>query len=359
MFCKLDFPTHSGQQAKHGGIGKARMATASERASFAVFDARLVPGRMAPVPTVDIDLDQPPEQRWAWVSSYQLHFQSARNLVLGHFGVAPDSPTPLYVRAAARVLLAAVPATFRAELDACAAACGVSSGELALLNYLYEIAAKCSSFIVERPDGRPLHARTLDWPGCAVLCACTVRVRFKRSGAVLYESVTWPGYLGVLTACAPGRFSVSVNFRAEEKTASSWAPSGPVASTVAEGMRRVKAMLATLSGTVRSVGFAVRDLLEATPLVNFEGAVDALSTVRLVAPVYLTICGIHPGEGATLIRGPAGTHLCPHHPCRFEMRTCVSQNPVPFRSALCCSHVHTRPALPTHTHIARALTCTA
>jgi hypothetical protein len=57
--------------------------------------------------------------------------------------------------------------------------------------------------------GVPWLARTLDWPfpglGRFVEFAC------MRGPAGEYISVTWPGYVGVLTAMAPGRFGASIN----------------------------------------------------------------------------------------------------------------------------------------------------
>ena len=282
---------------------------ADARDSFELFDARLQPGGMQPVPVVDVNLDDPPAVRWAWVASYAQHFNAARQLILGEIGIEADAPTPLWVRAGARVILSAVPSAMRVELEACSAVCGVPASELALLNYLYELKAKCSSFVVARHDGRPLHARTLDWPGCAVLCECTVRLRFLRGGSLLYESLTWPGYLGVMTACAPGRFSLSFNFRADERAQLPWELPGEGAAhtIVSEVLRRGVAMLGSLTGRCRSVGFAVRQLLEEEEpaLVSFDGALERLSRVALVAPVYFTLCGTNPGEGAVLVRGPA------------------------------------------------------
>nr|AID57156.1 ceramidase 1 [Emiliania huxleyi] len=277
--------------------------------SFAPFDARLQPGRMDPVPVFAVDLDQTDlAARWAWVRDYAHHFHAARQLILGEVGVNADAPTPLWVQVGARAILSATPAALRPELEACAAVCGVPAGELALLNYLYELKAKCSSFVVaQRGSGRPLHARTLDWPGCAVLCECTVRLRFLRGGRLLYESLTWPGYLGVLTACVPGRFSVSVNFRGDERAELPWElpGNGAVHTVVSEVLRRGVAMLGSLTGRCRSVGFSVRQMIEQEPPVDFEGALSQLSSVQLLAPVYFTLAGPERGEGAILVRGPA------------------------------------------------------
>ena len=77
-----------------------------------------------------------------------------------------------------------------------------------MLNMSYEWC--CSAGVGADPAGignRLL--RTLDWPmpglGRAVVVA-------RQEGAAgRYYNVTWPGYVGVLTAMAPGRFSAAIN----------------------------------------------------------------------------------------------------------------------------------------------------
>ncbi|HEX7489393.1 MAG TPA: hypothetical protein VF341_10830, partial [Anaeromyxobacteraceae bacterium] len=59
----------------------------------------------------------------------------------------------------------------------------------------------------------PLHARNLDWPFPGALLrrhGCVLRVHGAPAGG--YAVVGWPGLVGALTAAAPGRFTVSVNF---------------------------------------------------------------------------------------------------------------------------------------------------
>lgn len=66
----------------------------------------------------------------------------------------------------------------------------------------------CTALADEGPDG-PRLRRTLDWPfpGLGRL----VEVVRQRGGAGDYLNVTWPGFVGVLTAVAPGRFAASIN----------------------------------------------------------------------------------------------------------------------------------------------------
>jgi len=66
----------------------------------------------------------------------------------------------------------------------------------------------CTAMADESADG-PVLRRTLDWPfpGLGRL----VEVTRQRGAAGEFLSVTWPGFAGVLTAVAPGRFAASIN----------------------------------------------------------------------------------------------------------------------------------------------------
>jgi hypothetical protein len=58
-------------------------------------------------------------------------------------------------------------------------------------------------------DGEPWLARTLDWP----FKGLGRHIEFARMCGVAGEfiSVTWPGYVGLLTGLAPGRFAAALN----------------------------------------------------------------------------------------------------------------------------------------------------
>jgi len=66
----------------------------------------------------------------------------------------------------------------------------------------------CTSLAHEDGDGVWL-ARTLDWPFSGL--GRYAEVAQMRGDAGDYFSVTWPGYVGVLTAMAPGRFAACIN----------------------------------------------------------------------------------------------------------------------------------------------------
>jgi hypothetical protein len=58
-------------------------------------------------------------------------------------------------------------------------------------------------------QGVPWLARTLDWPFSGL--GRHVEVARMRGPAGSFDNVTWPGYVGVLTASAPGRFAAAIN----------------------------------------------------------------------------------------------------------------------------------------------------
>ncbi len=58
-------------------------------------------------------------------------------------------------------------------------------------------------------EGEPWLARTLDWPFPGL--GRHVEIAHKWGATGDFYNVTWPGYVGTLTAMAPGRFAASIN----------------------------------------------------------------------------------------------------------------------------------------------------
>jgi hypothetical protein len=77
-----------------------------------------------------------------------------------------------------------------------------------LLNISYEWT--CTAGVGPDPDGAGNRLlRTLDWPLDGL--GRSVIVARQEGPAGVYYNVTWPGFSGVLTAMAPGRFSAAIN----------------------------------------------------------------------------------------------------------------------------------------------------
>ncbi len=93
---------------------------------------------------------------------------------------------------------------YRAEVAAIAQAFGYPG--VWFLNGSYQWA--CTALAREE-QGVPWLARTLDWPFPGL--GRHVEVARMRGPAGVFDNVTWPGYVGVLTASAPGRFAAAIN----------------------------------------------------------------------------------------------------------------------------------------------------
>ena len=91
-----------------------------------------------------------------------------------------------------------------AEVDEIAAALDFSG--VWLLNASYQWG--CTSRAVAH-DGEPWIVRTLDWPFNGLGRHIAV-ARMQGAGGDFF-SATWPGYVGALTAMAPGRFAACIN----------------------------------------------------------------------------------------------------------------------------------------------------
>jgi len=75
-----------------------------------------------------------------------------------------------------------------------------------MLNASYQWGCTARAFEL---DGAPWIIRTLDWPFTGL--GRHVAVAHMRGDAGEFYTVTWPGYVGALTAMAPGRFAASIN----------------------------------------------------------------------------------------------------------------------------------------------------
>jgi hypothetical protein len=95
---------------------------------------------------------------------------------------------------------------YLAEIDELAAMAGAPG--VHLLNMSYEWT--CTSSAAPDPSGVGARLlRTLDWPLDGL--GRQVIVANVRGAVGDYENITWPGFTGVVTAMAPGRFAAALN----------------------------------------------------------------------------------------------------------------------------------------------------
>jgi hypothetical protein len=154
------------------------------------------------------------------------------------------------------------------------------------LNIIYEWA--CSTSAARDPSGGGARMiRVLDW-GLSGLGRHVV-IADHASPVGRFLSATWPGYAGVLTAMAPGRFSAAIN----------QAPRIPIGGLVI--IDEVVAHLRMLcrSGTLPAAHL-LRQVFETAP--DFAAAVARLTdrAVDLAAPAIFTVAGVEADEACVV-----------------------------------------------------------
>lgn len=149
----------------------------------------------------------------------------------------------------------------------------------------------CTALADETIEG-PRLRRTLDWPfpGLGRL----VEVARRRGAAGGYLNVTWPGFVGVLTAVAPGRFAASINQAPMRRR------------TSLEVLLWLDYALNALAG-LRAWALPPEHLLRQAfdTCRSFEEARHLLETTPVARPVVFVLVGCRPGERVVIERDGA------------------------------------------------------
>jgi hypothetical protein len=154
----------------------------------------------------------------------------------------------------------------------------------------------CTALIDPGAQG-PRLRRTLDWPfpGLGRL----VEVARQRGPAGDYLNVTWPGFAGVLTAVAPGRFAAAINQAPlRRRTTADWLRWTDYAINA----------VGALAGSRRELpDHLLRRAFETCA--SFEAARDLLLTTPVARPVLFTIVGTRRHELALIEREETAARL--------------------------------------------------
>lgn len=171
------------------------------------------------------------------------------------------------------------------EIDAVARALGRPGIWLLHGGYLFA----CTALADEGPEG-PRRRRTLDWPfpGLGRL----VEVVRQCGTAGDYLNLTWPGFVGVLTAVAPGRFAAAINQAPMRRR---WRSSMLLwldyALNALDGLRG--------SGRLPPEHL-LRQVFETCT--SFDEARRTLETTPVARPVLFVLVGCHRGERVVIER---------------------------------------------------------
>ena len=142
-------------------------------------------------------------------------------------------------------------------------------------------------------EGAVWIARTLDWPFPGL--GRHVEITRMRGSAGEYYNVTWPGYVGVLTGSAPGRFAACIN------QAPMWRRTSPL------WLRPYDiALNACHTWAIAHIppDHLLRNVFETCT--TFCDAKHRLETTPIARPVIYMLAGCHPGERCVIERTPDG-----------------------------------------------------
>ena len=154
-----------------------------------------------------------------------------------------------------------------------------------LLNLSYEWT--CTTGIGADPAGAGNRMlRTLDWPLDGL--GRTVVVARQEGPAGAYYNVTWPGFAGITTAMAPGRFSAALNQPPMRRLLPSchldWALS----------------RVALWRGRGLPPSHLLRHVFDTCR--TFDEALEMLSDTPLCLPVFYALSGVGPEQGCIIER---------------------------------------------------------
>ncbi|WP_299439865.1 hypothetical protein [uncultured Rhodospira sp.] len=154
----------------------------------------------------------------------------------------------------------------------------------------------CTAAAAPEPDrGGVTLLRTLDW-AMADLGAAVVVARL-RGPAGSFLAVTWPGYAGVLTGLAPGRFAVALN-------------QAPISGPGLRPLRWVKDRRAVWASTAPPPDHLLRHVLETAP--DAKTALHRLCETPVCVPCILTVAGVDRAEAWTIEKDRTGARIRQH-----------------------------------------------
>ena len=153
------------------------------------------------------------------------------------------------------------------------------------MNFCYEWGCTTGA---ATPQGKsaPMLRRTLDWPFDEIGRNMVLVRQEGPKGPVLYP--TWPGFLGVISGMAPGRFAIMIN-QAPMRKKTGILPLDWLAVRIATGRT-----------TALPPAHLLRIVFETCE--TFDEAVEKLTHTPIALPVIFTVAGTKPGQTLTIER---------------------------------------------------------
>lgn len=223
--------------------------------------------------TITINLDLPPRQRWHFAAQYAQEI----NEIIACYWIDIEDYVELLEEYLEEYKAHFIAPAFLEEIEGLAEHCAYSAQQILIANLYYDIvkfAFACTAFAVE-VEGSVWHGRNLDWwTENEVLKKYTKLFQFTRGGQVVFESVSWMGFVGVLSGMQPQAFSVTLNAIVSEETPNIGKP----------------------------VAFLLREVLEEKH--SFEEAQQLLEKTSLISDCLLLLAGTKASELCVIERTP-------------------------------------------------------
>lgn len=241
-----------------------------------------------PVPRLSVNLDSPPEERWS-PAMHHWNLDQMRALFMKTLGqVVPVEALPL-VEKIGDVLDDLLPEPYAGEIRGIAKTVGIGVGQMAVINMLYEFTAACTSIVAQDANGTIWHGRNLDYSFTDAMRNISAIIDFKSQGKTVYTTTSFVGQVGVFTGMKPYKFTISLNERDK----------GNAIENIIEMLQ------ALLLGKVKFTTFVLRDALAKDN--SFDEVVQRFTSEQEVAPAYLIVAGVNPGEGVVITKARVST----------------------------------------------------
>lgn len=251
------------------------------------------------IPNFTINLDLPAEQRWQQIgkerSTQIAHLLTTfKNVLLSLTSEAQHLIN--FIDKYVGILVETLPVPYRDEIRGLSKASGLNLGEVFLYNIFYEVFTVCTSIVAQAPNGTLYHARNLDfglfmgwdpnnhtWEVTEALRPAIITLNWQRKNQTVFKSVSYAGYIGILTAIKPGVFTLTLNER----------------FNLDGGYIGIfKWLIGDRSGSW--VSFLTRQTLE--DATSYEQAKHLLTNATLLAPAYFILGGTKPREACIITR---------------------------------------------------------
>ncbi|RXG52287.1 Acid ceramidase [Armadillidium vulgare] len=258
-------------------------------------DKKLLPKE---VERFKINLDEDPKVRWKEVTEAKkedlkklvIYMEELMTFLLGKriFNFVNESLPEL-----AKTL----PDPYYEEIKGIAEAGNLTVTQITMYNIFYEVFTVCTSIITQDPSGYIHHGRNLDfglflgwddhnhtWIVAELLRPLVIHLEWYKNGSLLFESVSYTGFIGVITGIKKDKFSFSLDER----------------FTWNGGYIGLLEWIMFKDHDQKWVSFLIREVMESAE--TYEEAKNNLITPRLLAPCYLILSGIYPGQGCVITR---------------------------------------------------------